>query len=66
MMLHGRSIKKNSSMLKLFGSLNGSLFIKGYVSMCVFICTCVDVYICICAYICMCLQVYLWEVFTTF
>lgn len=62
MMLHGRSIKKNSSMLKLFGSLNGSLFIKGYVSMCVFICTCVDVcvyvYMCGCVYMYMCIYLY--------
>ena len=49
-------------MLKLFGSLNGSLFIKGYVCMFLFMCTSVDVcayvyvcmYICICACICVC------------
>lgn len=62
MMLHGRSIKKNSSMLKLFGSLNGSLFIKGYVCICVFICTCVDVcvyvYMCGCVYMYMCIYLY--------
>ena len=71
-MLGGRSIKKNSSMPKLFGSLNGSLFIKGCVCMCVFMCTCMCMHTCICmcariyAYISMCLQVHMWEVFTTF